>query len=44
MVLNQVTPEQDSAMDNAADLAPHCDLPIFCCAYQGRLATMFECP
>lgn len=42
IVLNQVAPRQDSAMDNAADLAPYCGSPIFCCAYDGRLPPMFE--
>jgi dethiobiotin synthetase len=42
IVLNQVAPQEDSAMDNAADLAPYCDTPIFCCAYQETLPSMFE--
>jgi len=42
IVLNQVAPQQDSAMDNAADLAPYCDTPIYCCAFRGRLPVLFE--
>jgi len=42
IVLNQIVPQDASAMDNAADLSPHCDTPIFCCAYNGSLPPMFE--
>jgi dethiobiotin synthetase len=42
IVLNQVAPQDDSAMDNAADLAPHCATPVFCCAYKAALPPMFE--
>lgn len=42
IVLNQVAAQEGSAMDNAADLAPNCDIPIFCCACNGSLPPMFE--
>ena len=42
IVLNQVQPITDNAMDNAADLQPYSTLPIFCCAHQGTLAPIFE--
>jgi len=42
VVLNQVTAQADGAMDNAADLAPYCDTPIFCCAHHAALPPMFE--
>jgi len=42
IVLNQVQPITDNAMDNAADLQPYSSLPIFCCAYRGALSPIFE--
>jgi dethiobiotin synthetase len=42
IVLNQVAPQEDDAMNNAADLAPYCDTPVFCCAYNATLPPMFE--
>ncbi len=42
IILNQVQAQEDAAMDNAADLAAHCDLPIFCCRCNGELAPIFE--
>ena len=41
LVLNQVSPGTDAAMDNAADLAPYSDLPLLSCAYGKRLPSMF---
>lgn len=41
LILNQVEP-QDAAMDNAADLAPWCTCPVFSCAHQAGLPTIFE--
>ncbi len=42
IVLNQVQPTTENAMDNAADLQPYCNLPLFRCSYQGALAPIFE--
>ena len=42
IVLNQVQPTTEAAMDNAADLQPYCILPVFRCGYQGTLAPIFE--
>ena len=42
IVLNQVVAQDDSAMDNAADLAPNCAIPIFCCVFNGSLEPMFQ--
>jgi dethiobiotin synthetase len=42
VVLNQVAQQDDSAMDNAADLAPYCDTPIIRCCFNGVLPPMFE--
>jgi dethiobiotin synthetase len=42
VVLNQVAQQHDSAMDNAADLAPYCDTPIIRCGFNGVLPPMFE--
>ena len=41
IVLNRVSPETDAAMDNAADLAPYCDLPLIRCAHGARLPAIF---
>jgi dethiobiotin synthetase len=41
LVLNQVSPGSDAAMDNAADLAEYSDLPLFRCAHGARLPAMF---
>ena len=35
IVLNEVQVKDDPHMDNAADLAQHCDLPIFSCGCNG---------
>jgi dethiobiotin synthetase len=42
IILNQVVAQENDAMDNAADLAAHCDLPIFCCTCNGQLAPIFD--
>ncbi|MCP4767426.1 MAG: dethiobiotin synthase [Gammaproteobacteria bacterium] len=42
LVLNQLRPTTEAAMDNAADLHPYSSLPVFRCSYQGTLAQMFE--
>ncbi|MCP4982636.1 MAG: dethiobiotin synthase, partial [Gammaproteobacteria bacterium] len=41
IVLNQVEANTDEAMDNAADLQPLCDVPLFCCAHGASLAPIF---
>jgi len=41
IVLNQVSASHEGGMDNAADLAEHCDLPIFRCAHGARLPRLF---
>jgi dethiobiotin synthetase len=41
IVLNAVEAPADDAMDNAADLQAHCDLPLFCCAHAGPLPILF---
>ncbi len=42
VILNQVAPQDDEAMDNAADLAPWCSCPVFGCAHQAGLPPVFE--
>jgi dethiobiotin synthetase len=42
LILNQVAPPGDEAMDNAADLAPWCSCPVFVCAHQAGLPPVFE--
>jgi len=42
IILNQVTPVVDADMDNAADLQPHCDLPLFRCEHGSMLPPVFE--
>ena len=41
IVLNEVQVQDDADMDNAADLAAHCNAPIFGCACNGELEAMF---
>lgn len=41
VILNQVAPAFDEAMDNAADLESHCDLPVLRCAHDAPLAAVF---
>lgn len=42
IILNQVTPMNDSEMDNLADLQAWCDLPLFRCDYGAQLPQLFE--
>jgi len=42
IVLNAIDTPTDSAMDNAADLLAHCDLPLFCCAHASPLPILFS--
>ena len=42
IVLNAVEVPADDAMDNAADLLAHCDLPLFCCAHASPLPILFS--
>jgi len=41
IILNQVSPCNADGMDNAADLAEYCDLPLFSCAHGARLPRLF---
>jgi dethiobiotin synthetase len=41
VILNQVAPATDEAMDNAADLGSHCDLPLLRCAHDAPLPAVF---
>ena len=42
IVLNAVGAPTDDAMDNAADLQAHCDLPLSCCAHASPLPILFS--
>ena len=42
IILNQVAPVSDKAMDNAADLQAHCNHALFCCAHGDSLPRLFE--
>jgi len=42
IVLNAIDTPTDDAMDNAADLQAHCDLPLFCCAHASPLPILFR--
>ena len=42
IVLNQVEPITDAAMDNATDLQAHCNHALFCCAHGASLPRLFE--
>jgi len=42
IILNQVTPMNDTEMDNVADLQAYCDLPLFRCAYGAKLPPLFQ--
>ena len=42
IVLNQVEPITDAAMDNATDLQAHCNHALFCCAHGDSLPRLFE--
>jgi dethiobiotin synthetase len=41
IVLNEVEVRGDEAMDNAADLKAHCDLPLFACGHSSPLPILF---
>ncbi|MDH3387690.1 MAG: dethiobiotin synthase [Gammaproteobacteria bacterium] len=42
IVLNQLAPGNDDAMDNAADLLPHCSHPLLRCGYGEKLPPLFD--
>ncbi len=42
VILNQVQATTEPGMDNASDLAPYTDVPIFRCAHKGSLEPVFE--
>jgi dethiobiotin synthetase len=42
IVLNQVEPITDAAMDNATDLQAHSDHALFCCVHGDSLPRLFE--
>ena len=42
IILNQVGATTEEAMDNAADLKAHCNLPLFCCGHGLPLPALFE--
>ena len=42
VILNQVSAITDTDMDNAADLQPYCDCPLFCCRFNAELTPIFE--
>lgn len=44
IILNQVDPNQYSAMNNREDLQAHCDLPVFSCDHNNSLESIFELP
>jgi dethiobiotin synthetase len=41
IVLNQVAPRIDDAMDNASDVKSYCDVPLFCCGHDAPLPVLF---
>ena len=41
VILNEVSVITERDMDNAADLQPYCDCPIFCCGFNAELAPVF---
>jgi dethiobiotin synthetase len=41
VILNEVSAMAERDMDNAADLQPYCDCPIFCCGFNAELAPIF---
>jgi len=41
IILNQVTPTIDDAMDNASDVKSYCDVPLFCCGHDAPLPALF---
>ena len=42
VILNEVTAITERDMDNATDLLPYCDCPIFCCGFNAELAPIFD--
>jgi dethiobiotin synthetase len=42
IILNEVEAQADDSMDNAADLAPWCDCPVFRCGHGAELAPIFD--
>ena len=44
IILNQAGSVFDKEMDNLADLASHCDYPLFRCGYNAPLSQIFEDP
>ena len=42
VILNEVEAQDDDSMDNAADLAPWCDCPVFRCGHRAELAPIFD--
>ena len=42
IVLNQIEPITDAAMDNATDLQAHCNHALFCCAHGDSMPRLFE--
>ena len=42
IILNEVEAQADDSMDNAADLAPWCDCPVFRCGHRAELAPIFD--
>ena len=42
IILNQVYSGFDKDMDNLADLADHCDYPLFRCGHNAQLSQVFE--
>jgi dethiobiotin synthetase len=41
LILNQLEPRNDNGMDNAADIRAYCNSPIFSCAFNAELASLF---
>jgi dethiobiotin synthetase len=41
IIMNQVSEDTDSDMDNSGDLRPRCDYPVFQCRYNQQLETVF---
>jgi dethiobiotin synthetase len=44
IILNQTGSEFDKDMDNRADLASHCDYPLFRCGHNSQPGQIFEVP
>ena len=41
VILNEVSAIAEREMDNAADLQPYCDCPVFCCGFNAELPPVF---